>query len=143
MSVGLLLVTHGKLGHHLLETLQEMIGALPLAADVLEVRRVLATEGLLLQGRRMLERLDSGAGVLLLTDCYGATPGNIASRLHDTPSTALVAGVNLPMLVKILNYPQLDLAAMSRAAVEGGQRGIILGTPAETTNCGRPTDQPP
>lgn len=125
MTVGLLLVTHGKLGHHLLETMQDMIGELPLAADVLEVRRVQATDVLLLQGRRMIERLDSGDGVLMLTDAYGSTPSNIAKRLAEAPNTELVAGINLPMLVKILNYPQLDLAAMTRAAVEGGQRGVV------------------
>ncbi len=125
MTVGLLVVTHGKLGHHLLETIQDMLGALPLSADVLEVRRVQATDVLLLQGRRMIERLDSGAGVLLLTDAYGSTPSNIAKRLAEAANTELVAGINLPMLVKIFNYPQLDLAAMTRAAVEGGQRGIV------------------
>ncbi|MDP3295306.1 MAG: PTS fructose transporter subunit IIA [Nevskia sp.] len=134
MTVGLLLVTHGKLGHHLLETMQEMIGPLPLSADVLEVRRVQATDVLLLQGRRMIERLDSGAGVLLLTDVYGATPSNIASRLSEAPNSELVAGINLPMLVKIFNYPQFDLAAMCRAAVEGGQRGVVV--------CPRPSPVP-
>lgn len=126
VTVGLLLVTHGKLGHHLLETMQDMIGPLPLSADVLEVRRVQATDVLLLQGRRMIERLDSGAGVLLLTDVYGSTPSNIASRLCEAPDTELVAGINLPMLVKVFNYPRLDLAAMCRAAVEAGQRGVII-----------------
>ena len=124
--LGLLLVTHGKLGHFLLETMEDMLGPLPLAHDFLEVRRVQATDVLLLQGRRMLERLDQGAGVLLLTDAFGSTPSNIANRLAETPRTAVVAGVNLPMLVKVFNYPQLDLAAMTRAAVEGGQRGVLV-----------------
>jgi len=131
MSVGLLLVTHGKLGHFLLDTITDMLGPLPLAADVLEVRRVQATDVLLLQGRRMIQRLDSGDGVLLLTDAFGSTPSNIANHLCDGVATAVVAGVNLPMLVKIFNYPQLDLAAMTRAAVEGGQRGVVV--------CPRPT----
>jgi PTS system ascorbate-specific IIA component len=125
-TVGLLLVTHGKLGHFLLETMSDMIGALPLSSDVLEVRRVQATDVLLLQGRRMIERLDHGAGVLLLTDAFGSTPSNIANRLAEAPATAVVAGINLPMLVKIFNYPRLDLAAMARAAVEGGQRGVVV-----------------
>ena len=125
-AVGVLLVTHGKLGHFLLETMSDMIGALPLPTDVLEVRRVQATDVLLLQGRRMIERLDRGAGVLLLTDAFGSTPSNIANRLAEAPRTAVVAGINLPMLVKIFNYPQLDLAAMTRAAVEGGQRGVVV-----------------
>jgi PTS system ascorbate-specific IIA component len=130
-SVGVLLVTHGKLGHFLLDTMVDMIGPLPLATDVLEVRRVQATDVLLLQGRRMIERLDHGAGVLLLTDAFGSTPSNIANRLAELPATAVVAGVNLPMLVKIFNYPQLDLAAMTRAAVEGGQRGVVVCPPPQ------------
>jgi PTS system mannose-specific IIA component len=126
LSVGLLLVTHGKLGHHLLDTLNEMMGELPLAADVLEVRRVSAHEVLISQGRKMLERLDSGDGVLVLTDAFGSTPSNIANKLRHNGSIAVVAGVNLPMLVRIFNYPNLDLAAMTRSAVEGGSRGIIV-----------------
>jgi PTS system ascorbate-specific IIA component len=130
MSVGVLLVTHGRLGQLLLDTIAEMIGPLPLPSGVLEVRRVLATDALLLQGRRMIERLeaDAGDGVLMLTDAFGSTPSNIATRLAERPGTALVAGVNLPMLLRVFNYPQLDLAAMTRTAVEGGQRGIVAGT---------------
>lgn len=130
MSVGVLIVTHGKLGHYLLDTLREMLGALPLAADVLEVRRVQATELLLQRGRRMIERLDSGGGVLLLTDAYGSTPSNVASRLAAAPGTLLIAGVNLPMLVRLFNYPQLALPALAQAAIEGGQRGVVLCPPA-------------
>ncbi|MEQ1437900.1 PTS fructose transporter subunit IIA [Fontimonas sp. SYSU GA230001] len=125
MSVGLLLVTHGKLGHYLLETLRDMIGELPLAADVLEVRRVSAHDVLISQGRKMIERLDSGDGVLILTDAFGSTPSNIANKLRTDERTTVVAGVNLPMLVRIFNYPNLPLADMTRSAVEGGSRGII------------------
>jgi len=126
MSIGILLVTHGKLGHHLLDTMREMIGELPLPADVLEVRRVSAHEVLISQGRKMIERLDPGGGVLILTDAFGSTPSNIANKLSLSGRTEAVAGVNLPMLVRIFNYPKLDLAAMTQNAVEGGCRGIIV-----------------
>ncbi len=126
MSIGILLVTHGKLGHHLLDTMREMIGELPLPADVLEVRRVSAHEVLISQGRKMIERLDPGGGVLILTDAFGSTPSNIANKLSLPGRTEAVAGVNLPMLVRIFNYPKLDLAAMTQNAVEGGCRGIIV-----------------
>ncbi|HUP93159.1 MAG TPA: PTS fructose transporter subunit IIA [Solimonas sp.] len=125
MSVGLLLVTHGKLGHYLLDCMRDMIGALPLNADVLEVRRVQAHEVLIGQGRRMLERLDSGEGVLMLTDAFGSTPSNIANKLMANERTRVVSGVNLPMLVRILNYPSAKLPEMTQNAVDGGQRGII------------------
>lgn len=128
MTVGVLLVTHGKLGHFLLDTLRDMMGELPVKADVLEVRRVQAHEGLLLQGQRMIDNLDAGPGVLVLTDAYGSTPSNIANKLAALRAdrTLVVAGVNLPMLMKVFNYPQLPLDRLAQAAVEGGQRGVTL-----------------
>lgn len=127
MSVGVLLVTHGKLGHFLLDTMRDMLGdELPLQADVLEVRRVQDTNVLLRQGHRMIERLDKGAGVIILTDAYGSTPSNIASKLGAQPNSVVVAGVNLPMLVRIFNYPSLERRELAQAAVEGGQRGIVI-----------------
>jgi PTS system ascorbate-specific IIA component len=132
LSIGVLLVTHGRFGHFLLDTATELIGPLPLAADVLEVRRVQATAVLLRQGQRMLERLDCGDGVLILTDAYGSTPSNIANRLNRSSRTQVVAGVNLPMLVKVFNYPTLDLDATTQAALEGGRRGVVLCPHAES-----------
>ena len=126
MSCGVLLVTHGKLGHFLLDTLRDMWGELSLRADVLEVRLVQSHEGPLLQGTRMLENLDSGDGVLLLSDAYGSTPSNVAHKLTmSRPHTAAVAGLNLPMLMRVFNSNTLSLDALADAAVEGGQQGII------------------
>jgi PTS system mannose-specific IIA component len=126
MSVGVLLVTHGKLGRYLLDTMADTLETLPLMTDVLEVRRVQDPNVLLRQGGRAIDRLDAGQGVLILTDAYGSTPSNIASHLHQEGRTLVVAGVNLPMLLRIFNYPALALTAMAQAAVEGGQRGVVL-----------------
>ena len=126
MSVGILLVTHGKLGHFLLDCMRDMIGELPLASDVLEVRRVQAHEVLTSQGSKMIDRLNSGDGVLVLTDAFGSTPSNIANKLAAVQGSPVVSGVNLPMLVRVYNYPRASLDEMARLAVEGGQRGIIL-----------------
>ncbi|TAM10159.1 MAG: PTS fructose transporter subunit IIA [Nevskiaceae bacterium] len=132
MTVGVLLVTHGKLGRLLLGTVEDLIGELPLPADVLEVRRVQSTDILLSQGRRMLERLDDGGGVLILTDAFGSTPSNIATALTAGGQAQVVAGVNLPMLVRIFNYPNCDLAEITQTAIDGGRRGILAGAPATT-----------
>lgn len=126
---GVLLVTHGRLGHFLLDTLRDMLPQTTLACDVLEVRRVQDTEVLLRQGERMIARLDGGGGVLLLTDAYGSTPANLACRLGALPGVRVVAGVNLPMLVRVFNYPDLPLDALAQAAVEGGRRGVTLCPP--------------
>lgn len=127
MTVGVLLVTHGKLGRLLLDTVADLIGELPLPTDILEVRRVQSTDILLSQGKRTLERLDDGDGVLMLTDAFGSTPSNIATSLAASSRAALVAGINLPMLIRIFNYPDCDLATITRNAVEGGRRGILAG----------------
>lgn len=127
MTVGLLLVTHGKLGRHLLDTMTEMMsGTLPLQHDTLEVRRVQSPEAMLAQGTKTIERLDSGAGLLILTDAFGSTPSNIANKLAAQTNARVIAGVNLPMLVRIFNYPKLSLDELAKIAVEGGQRGIVM-----------------
>ena len=126
MSVGVLMVTHGKLGHFMLDCMRDMIGALPLTVDVLEVRRVQSHQVLINQGSKMMMRLDSGDGVLLMTDAFGSTPSNIANKLAAVHGSPVVSGVNLPMLVRVFNYPRASLDEMATLAVEGGQRGIIL-----------------
>jgi len=125
VSVGILVVTHGKLGQHLLDTMRHMLGELPLQADALEVHLVQMHEALIRQGQKLIDKLDSGDGVLILTDAFGSTPSNIANKLSSERPTRVVAGVNLPMLVRIFNYPKLALQEMADNAVEGGQRGII------------------
>lgn len=127
MTVGILLVTHGKVGRLLLATVEELIGELPLPTDVLEVRRVQSTDILLSQGRRMLERLDGGGGVLIVTDAFGSTPSNIATALAEAAHAEVVAGLNLPMLVRIFNYPNCSLADATQNAIDGGRRGIVAG----------------
>ena len=127
MSVGLLLVMHEKLGGQLLETLAGTLGELPLQVAVLDVRRVQSAEVLTRQGQKMVENLEQGEGVLILTDAFGATPSNIANQLGLLCArTAVVAGVNLPMLMRICNYSHYSLPQLAAAAVEGGQRGILL-----------------
>lgn len=124
--VGVLLVTHGRLGRFFLDTLGDMLGELSLPVEVLEVRRVQDTELLTRDGQRMIERLDTGNGVLVLTDAFGSTPSNIAAHLFEPGRTRVLAGLNLPMLVRVFNYPTLPLDQLAEAAVEGGRRGIVF-----------------
>lgn len=125
MSVGILLVGHGRLSQILLETVSDVLGELPLQTDVLEVRRVMDTDPLVRQGEKIIERLHSGDGVLVLTDAFGSTPSNIAQRVAQRVPSRVVAGLNLPMLFKVFNYPQLALDDLAKAAVDGGRRGVM------------------
>jgi PTS system mannose-specific IIA component len=64
--------------------------------------------------------------VLVLTDLCGSTPANIACRLTQFDDVMVVAGLNLPMLIRVLNYPELSLAEMAERAVDGGRQGVML-----------------
>lgn len=125
MSVGLLLITHNRIGAELLETATRMLGRCPLPATALEVTEQDDPADLGRQARRCVERLDDGAGVLVLTDLYGSTPANVATALSGQCDVCVLSGVNLPMLVRVLNYPALGLAEIADKALTGAHAGVL------------------
>ena len=76
------------------------------------------------RAREVLAEEDDGSGVLVLTDCLGATPGNVAARMARPGKVEVVAGVNLPMLLRALCYRESSLQALAEKAMAGGARGI-------------------
>ena len=70
-------------------------------------------------------KLDHGQGVLILTDIYGSTPSNIACALSTKENVRIISGINLPMLIRVLNYPNLELDELVLKAISGGQEGIM------------------
>lgn len=125
MSVALLIIGHEQLGAALLATAEQTLGSRRLPVEVLGVSRDCEPEQVLSEARKRVRRLDQGEGVLVLTDLYGATPCNIAMRLLDEPRVRVLSGVNLPMLIRILNYPGLSLDELVERAVSGGRSGIV------------------
>ncbi len=126
MAVGLLIVTHGRIGAELLNTATSVLGFCPLQTAFLEVSQKVEPEKLLHEAQRLCDELNCGQGVLVLTDMFGSTPSNVANRLLDHPQVQVVAGVNLPMLVRVLNYPGLNLYEMVNKALSGGHDGILF-----------------
>lgn len=125
MSTGLLIISHDRIGRTLLEAASNMLNGCPLRTELLSASRDCDPDRLLLQARALVESLDGGDGVLVLTDLFGSTPSNIATRLLDRPGVRIVTGINLPMLIRILNYPQLSTDALVDKAVSGGRDGIF------------------
>lgn len=125
MNVGILLVTHGEIGSALLDATIDILGVCPLSASALSAPAGCDPERILTEARSAILELDSGDGVLVLTDLYGSTPSNIACKLHHDKGVRVVSGVNLPMLVRIFNYPDLDLDELQHKAVTGGRDGVI------------------
>lgn len=127
MSIGLLIITHQDIGASLLRTAVRILGtSCPLAVDTLAVTEEIERDRLKQDALGMAERLDSGDGVLVLTDLFGSTPANIAGSLRSRPAVRVLAGLNLPMLVRILNYPNLPLAEIATKAECGGREGVLL-----------------
>ncbi len=126
MSVGLLLITHAGIGAELLEAATRMLGSCPLRAKALAVQNGDDPALMGSRARACMHELEAGDGVLVLTDLFGSTPANIASGLRDAGHTRILSGVNLPMLVRVLNYPQLPLDALVDKALSGARDGVLL-----------------
>ena len=126
MSVGILLITHEGIGSALLTVATRLLRQLPLRAEAFEVPFDGEPDELLPLASAALRRVDSGQGVLVLTDLYGATPSNLASKLAriGTP-VRRVSAVSLPMLLRVMNYSELELDELPAVAAAGARNGVI------------------
>jgi len=126
MSVALLIVTHGEVGQALLDSAYAMLGGTVLKVGVVTVSNSSDPDAVASEVALAISRLNQGDGVLLLTDIYGATPSNIAMRFQDDEAKVMVAsGINLPMLLRVLNYPDLSIDQLLEKALSGGRDGVF------------------
>ncbi|KQM17364.1 PTS sugar transporter subunit IIA [Novosphingobium sp. Leaf2] len=98
--IGLILVTHGNLAEEFVHAMEHVVGDQPDVATVcigpnddMERRRAEIAEG--------IARVDSGQGVIVLTDLFGGTPSNLAISLMQAGKVEVIAGINLPMLIRL------------------------------------------
>jgi PTS system ascorbate-specific IIA component len=127
MACGILLVTHPGIGASILAIATALMRQLPLQAEVFEVPLDADLEALLPQASSALRRVDSGEGVLVLTDLYGASPSNLAGQLArlGTP-VRRVSALSLPMLLRVMNYPEQGLDQLPATAAAGTRNGAIV-----------------
>ncbi len=122
--IGLVLVTHGRLACEFRSALEHVVGPQPQIAtitidpeDDMELRRgdILAA----------VREVDSGDGVAVLTDMFGGTPSNLAISCMDGRKVEVIAGINLPMLIKLASVrSDLPLDAAVVQAQEAGRKYI-------------------
>lgn len=125
MSVGLMLVTHAGVGNALLRSAVEVLGCCPLAAETLDAPNGCDPDAVLDRALELGKTLDTGDGLLVLSDLFGSTPSNIACRLQQFHEARIIAGLNLPMLIRVLNYPSLHLDELAHKAQSGGRDGVL------------------
>ncbi|MDT8990628.1 PTS fructose transporter subunit IIA [Curvibacter sp. APW13] len=124
MHTGLLIVAHSPLASalrscvlHVYPDASDRVLALDVIADV-------PPDETLSQARALVASVNI-EHMLVLTDVYGATPSNVAQRLVDGVHSRLVAGVNLPMLLRTVNYLDEDLDRLVNRAVAGGTQCVL------------------
>jgi len=124
--VGVLLITHATLGEALIECVCHVLNRRPSNLQALAVMPQDDPRDLLPTAQGLVEQLDVGDGVLVLTDLFGASPANLAARLLGHGRIAAVAGVSLPMLLRVLTYrEQGALPALTERAVTGARDGVV------------------
>ncbi len=123
--IGILVLTHEDLGEHLIRCACHVVGMQPPQLKYLSIFAQDDPSVVLTRARDLIQQLDSGDGVLVLSDMFGATPCNIASRLVQPGKVECIAGVNLPMLVRALTYRNESLATVIEKGLSGGQCGVM------------------
>lgn len=134
--VGILIVSHGALAKELLASAKVISGELP-GFEALTLAWQESVEDARREVGAALSRLDQGDGVLILTDMYGSTPSNVASRFRQPGRVELVAGVNLPMVVRLgcLTTQGMPLAEMAEWIREKGRTSICDAGRARGSAC--------
>ena len=129
--IGILIVSHGAFGEALIHCASHVLGKRPLRVRQVGVTIHDEPEAILPQAQDLVRQLDTGNGVLVLTDMLGATPSNIATRLLVPGKVEGVSGVSLPMLIRALTYREESLPTVVAKAMSGGCEGVArLGKPA-------------
>ena len=122
-QVGVLVVTHGEFGAALLDAAQMILGPLAGVAAV-SVQVSKGVEEILVALKAGVASLESGLGVIVLTDLFGGTPTTLSLSLLKSGNLEVVSGVNLPMLLKVLQCRQMKLPELASQARSAGQDGI-------------------
>ena len=124
--IGLILVTHGDLANEFVQAMEHVVGAQEDVATVcigpnddMEARREEISVA--------IGRVNSGSGAIILTDLFGGTPSNLAISLLEPGKTEVIAGINLPMLIRLAGArKELDLSAAATAARDAGRNYITM-----------------
>lgn len=123
--IGILIITHGQLGTSLIDCATHVLGKKPTQLDCFVICHDTDPDIQLPKAQAKLDALDTGDGVLILSDIYGATPCNMVTKLFNKPQVCAVAGVNLTMLLGVLNYQKQPLKDCVQIALDSGRNGIV------------------
>ncbi|NBP61036.1 MAG: PTS sugar transporter subunit IIB [Betaproteobacteria bacterium] len=122
--IGVLVISHEPLGTALIRATRHVYGRLPAQLAALDVVPDEDPELAYAAACELSLRINDGSGLLVLTDCFGATPSRIAMRLAKPQKAQVLAGVNLPMLLKALAHRRIELCELVASVSATGQHAI-------------------
>ena len=137
----ILIIGHAPLAHALRQCALHVFPDCGASLVAIDVQPNLSPEETLATARIAMEQLSQPAhikGILVLTDIFGATPSNVAQKVVDGLHSKLVAGVNLPMLLRTMNYSHESLDALVARALVGGAQCIMQVSVTAPQNQTRP-----
>jgi PTS system ascorbate-specific IIA component len=138
---GIFIIAHAPLAHALRQCVLHVFPEAARWVGAVDVQPNVSPEETLGTARIALEQLGTSS-TLVLTDLFGATPCNVAQKLVDGAGSRLVAGVNLPMLLRSVSYRHEPLEALVSRAVAGGTQGVMqVAITAPQNQARRPNDQ--
>ncbi len=124
--IGIVIVTHGRLAIEFRAALEHVVGA----QEQIETVTIGPDDNVEQRRRDIIEavkKVDSGDGVVILTDMFGGTPSNLAISVMSRPKVEVLAGINLPMLIKLVKVrDESPLAEAVAAAQESGRKYITI-----------------
>ena len=123
--IGILLITHYGLGESLVQCAVHVLNKRPPQLVQLGVAAQDDPLDLLPLAQDLVEFVDKGEGVLILTDLYGATPANVAAKLLKPGYVEALSGVNVPMLIRALTYREKGMEILLARATSGGRDGVL------------------
>ncbi len=123
--IGIILVTHGNFGESLLSAASMIMGDNEKCTALgIDVSRPM--DEIIQELKKKVQELDTGSGVLIMTDMFGGTPTNISLSLLSHGQTEVITGVNLPMLLKALGSRDKKLDNMAQEIKGAGKQGILV-----------------
>ena len=134
---GLILLAYGKIGHELLDAATHIMNHAVENIEIISVYDKMDTADILPgQLQQSIEQMGATDQCLILVDLHGCTHFNIARNFVKDSHVALVSGLNLPMLLRVLNHREENLVTLSQYAEEGGVIGIATVSEAPNDDCG-------
>ncbi len=121
-----MIVTHGGTGHSLVEEAGFVLGKRVVDIPVVAFNHSANRQSGIEEIRSSIQEVDSGGGILVLTDLMGSSPSNLVNEVLEDNHAVMVTGINLGMLIRVCNYRDANLERLTQIAVDGGRNAVKI-----------------